>query len=41
MLLAVDFHEDFIDDEGVAKTSVFPYQSSGLKSAEFDTEPAP
>ena len=30
MLLAVDLHKDFIDEEGVAITSMFPLQSSSV-----------
>lgn len=31
MLLAIDFDEEFIDEEGIAKASVFSFQSSGVK----------
>jgi hypothetical protein len=30
MLLAVDFYEDLIDEEGVAVASVLPLQSSSV-----------
>ena len=40
LLPAIDLHKNFIDEEGVAKASVFPFQSSGVKSAEFDTPEA-
>ena len=36
MLLAVDFDEYFIDEEGVAITSVPTPQSPGIQCAEFD-----
>ena len=35
VLLAVDFHEDFIDEEGVAVTSVLALQSAGINRSEF------
>ena len=35
MLLAVDLHEKFIDDEGLAVASVFRLQSAGVYGAEF------
>jgi hypothetical protein len=34
---AVDLHEDFIDVEGIAIASVFPFQSSSVKGTELDT----
>jgi hypothetical protein len=40
MLLAVDLHEYFIDEEGVAIASVLPLQSHGIFGAEFDTPQA-
>ena len=36
MLLAIDLHEGFIDEEGVAIASVVSFQSSGVHSSEFD-----
>jgi len=35
MLLAVYFHEDFINVKGVAETSVLSFQSSGVFGAKF------
>ena len=40
MLLAVDVDEDFIDVEGIAVTSVFPFQPPGVKSTELDAPQA-
>jgi hypothetical protein len=40
MLLAVDLHEDFIDVEGVAISTVLSLQSSGVDSSEFDAPEA-
>jgi len=36
MLLAVDFHEDFIDEEGITVTSVFPFQALYIFGTELD-----
>ena len=36
MLLAVDLHEYFVDEEGIAVAAVFSLQSSSIQSAEFD-----
>ncbi|MFT7176233.1 MAG: hypothetical protein ACJAUG_002238 [Halioglobus sp.] len=41
MLLAVDFHEDFIDVEGVAIATVPSLQTTRINGAEFYAEPAP
>ena len=41
MQLAIDLHEDFIDEEGVAVASVLSFESAGINSTEFDAEPAP
>ena len=40
MLLAVYFHEEFIDIEGIAVSSVFSFQASGVEGSEFDTPEA-
>jgi hypothetical protein len=40
MLLAVDFYEDFIDEECVTVASVLPLQSLGIFGAELDTPEA-
>ena len=40
MLLAVYFHEEFIDIEGIAISSVFSFQASGVEGSEFDTPEA-
>jgi len=37
MLLALDLHEDFIDVERVAISSVPAVKSAGIYSSEFDT----
>ena len=37
MLLAVDFDEDFIDEEGITITSVLSFQSSNVYSPKLDT----
>ena len=37
MLLAFDLHKDFIDEEGIALSSVLALQRSMVYSAEFDT----
>jgi hypothetical protein len=37
MLLAVDLYKDFINEEGIAISSVLPLQPSSVYSAEFDT----
>ena len=36
MLFAIDLHEDFIDEKGIAVASVFSLQPSSLYSTEFD-----
>jgi hypothetical protein len=41
VLFAIDLYKDFIDKECVAITAMLPPQSSGVKGAEFDAEPAP
>jgi len=40
MLLAIDLHEDFIDEEGVTITSVLSFQSAGINGSELDTPEA-
>ena len=40
MLLAVDFHENFIDEEGIAITPVFALQSPGINSTKLDAPEA-
>ena len=37
MLLAVDLHKDFIDEESVAVATVLSLQAAGIDSSEFDT----
>jgi hypothetical protein len=37
ILLAVDLYKNFVDKESVTEASVFPSQSSGVDSTEFDT----
>ena len=37
MLFAIDLHEDFIDEKGIAVASVFSLQPSSVYSTEFDT----
>ena len=37
MLLAVDFYEDFIDEEIIALSPVLSLQSAGIDSTELDT----
>ena len=37
MLFAVDFHEDFINEEGITEASVLPFQSACINRSEFDT----
>ena len=37
MLFGIDFHEDFIDEKGIAVASVFSLQPSSVYSIEFDT----
>jgi hypothetical protein len=40
MMLAVDFHEDFIKEECIAVASVPSLHSSGVDSSKFDTPEA-
>jgi hypothetical protein len=40
VLLAIDLHEDFINEEGITIPSVFPLQSSSIQSAELDAPEA-
>jgi hypothetical protein len=40
MLLAVDFLEDFINEEGIAVAPMLLLQSSSIQSAEFDAPEA-
>ena len=40
MLLAVDFHEDFIDVKRVAIASVLSLQSTGIDRSELDAPEA-
>jgi hypothetical protein len=40
MLLPIDLDEYFIDEEGIAESSVLSLQSSSVDSAEFDTPQA-
>jgi len=40
MLLAIDLHEDLIDEEGITITSVFAFQSTCINGSEFDTPQA-
>jgi hypothetical protein len=37
MLIAVDFHEAFIDEEGITIATVLTLQSSSVDNSEFDT----
>ncbi|MGB5708904.1 MAG: hypothetical protein WBM41_19010, partial [Arenicellales bacterium] len=37
VLLAVDFHKDFIDVAGIAVASVLSFQPAGVQRAELDT----
>jgi len=37
MLLAIDFDEDFINEEGIAIAAVLTLQSSSVYSSELDT----
>jgi hypothetical protein len=37
VLLAVDFHENFVDEESVTIAWVLPFQSPGVLGTEFDT----
>ena len=41
MLFAIDFDEDFIDEENIATAPVLSFQSAGINGSELDTEPAP
>ena len=36
MLLAVDFYEDFIDEESITITAVLSLQTAGMNGTEFD-----
>jgi hypothetical protein len=36
VLLAIDFDEDFIDEEGVTIAPVLSLQSAGINCSEFD-----
>jgi len=40
MLLAVDFHENFIDEEGIAIAPVLSLQSAGINSTKLDAPEA-
>ena len=40
MLLAIDLHEDFIDVEGIAVTSVLSLQAACIDGSELDTPQA-
>jgi hypothetical protein len=37
MLLAVYFHEEFIDIEGIAVATMLTLQAAGINNSEFDT----
>ena len=37
MLLAVYFHEEFIDIEGIAVSTMLTLQAAGINGSEFDT----
>ncbi len=39
MLFAIDLHEDFIDVESVAVTSVLPFHAPGIFGSKLDTGP--
>ena len=36
MLLAVDLHENFIDEEGITVATVLSLQATGIGGTEFD-----
>ena len=40
MLLAIDLHEDFVDEEGIAEASVPAFQASSINGPELDTPEA-
>ena len=40
MLLAIDFHEDFINVKGVTITSLLSFQSSGISGSKLDVPEA-
>jgi len=40
VLFAVDFHEDFVDEEGIAVAAVLPLQSARINGSEFDAPEA-
>ena len=40
VLLAIDFHKDFIDEESIAVASVFSLQSACVNGTKFDTPQA-
>ena len=37
MLLAVDFYEDLVDEEGVSISPMLPLQAAGINGIELDT----
>ena len=39
-VLAVHFHEDFIDIEGIAVATMLTLQAAGINGSEFDTPKA-
>jgi hypothetical protein len=41
MLLAIDFDKDFINVDGVAIASLYPFQSAGINCTKSDAVPAP
>ena len=41
MLLAIDFYEDFVEEERVAIASVLSFKAAGINGSERDAEPAP
>ena len=40
MLLAIDLHKDFIDEEGIAIASMLSLQSFGVEGTELDAPEA-
>jgi hypothetical protein len=40
VLLAIDLHEDFIDEKGITVASALSVQSSGVNGAELDAPQA-
>jgi hypothetical protein len=40
VLVAIDLHEDFVDEEGIAVSPVLPLQSSSVYRSELDAPQA-